>query len=176
MEELWRQWEEARVTLRDVLKTPQDLANFDSVEGGLEEGDLSLESIPDHQEEEAVDEGVGFSRLGPIELDFENGEDVSSAALSGPSEAIVDARNAAYLPPPGEELVFEAVAGTKEDSNLGKAKLSREERIKAMKEGRKSSSSGGGVPSGKGRIEPGMVQELKDVLKLLKGRASLPAA
>lgn len=96
-----------------------------------------------------------------------------------------------HLPPPGLEEVFESITGIAgsldaENANAkGKGKLSREERIRAVKEQREEArraqsalleSGGGGTMGGGPRAQEGVVTELKDVLDQLRQRREAGAA
>lgn len=92
-------------------------------------------------------------------------DDLSNLLLAGASPG--------SLPPPGEELVFEAIAGKTGQQGGGPGgKMTREERIRLAKEKRdRPAMSDDGHKAGSG-LEAlqmqGMVGELKDVIQVLK--------
>lgn len=146
LESLGREWEGGRVDLRAVVRR-------NKVRNEEEEEGTSLDSIEDVEEELRTPPREAFEYVDELPKEEER------------AGAYVDE----VLPDAGVEQVFEAVAGSRREASSG-LKLSREERIKAIKEERRK---GGVAGDGGVRIEAGMVQELKDVLQLLKGRQVL---
>lgn len=196
LDTLVREWEDSRLCLRAVARPPptSSLTRSSSFEDdGV--GSTSLDSIPD--EESEPEETFGGGQDQDQDRLFRTDDDETEEWRRDADEDDDRARQGrfdSFLPPPGheQEQVFEATVGSRRTGgDDGGVKLSREERIRAMQEKRKSRvgggggsglGAGGGVGSdnegssggGAVRLEAGMVAELKDVLTLLKGRNHLP--
>ncbi|GAA5859912.1 hypothetical protein JCM1840_001793 [Sporobolomyces johnsonii] len=184
---LAEEWAQSRVVLRQALgvelKKPAKPAGFGL---GLDADEPAGDAVSDELEPMDAppeEEGAEFASL-------DEGED---DALLGPAglaerQALVDAALSLSLaPPPGsesaEEKVFEAVAGQRDDGQKGEGgKLSREERIKRMREAREAlaagrAAAGGDAGMGQGggqgavEVQQRMVGELREVLRGLgRGR------
>ena len=175
---LLNEWEASRVALRSAVKpvpppSAPPLSRSNSwTDGGL--ADTSLESIPD-----VTAEGEGEGEADDSASVFSSELHTPPTPAGGAArDALVDAERGSVLPPAGKEQVFEAVAEQAKASPAG-PKLSREERIRLMKERRYARGSTGGAGGSPNRTREGMggaqmVEELKDVLQLLKARSQLP--
>ncbi|KAM0746315.1 hypothetical protein T439DRAFT_384067 [Meredithblackwellia eburnea MCA 4105] len=187
LEALTREFDDSRIALRQLVKPvgpPSTLSRSDSYQDsdGL---NTSLDSIPDVEGIEVVE---GLEDQGEDDGESLFSSEIETPDSTPPRPAGMDddltINGKENLPPPGDELVFEAVAGRREGGREA-SKLSREERIKALQEQRRatraaSASSGTGAAPGSGGVgslktQAGMVAELKDVLTLLKSRRHLPA-
>ncbi|KAI5480544.1 hypothetical protein MNV49_000240 [Pseudohyphozyma bogoriensis] len=173
LEGLGKHWEESRVALNGILRP--------RVIGRREEED----------EEESENEGTSLERIEDVDVDREVAEEdegkegsahaVFESELPTPettpprkSWARSDVDEDFVVPVGRPEELYEAIVEDRR-VNGGGQKLSREERIRLMKEQREKDVSGrkGSVGGGAGGTA-GMVAELKDVLVLLKGRSKLP--
>ncbi|BGP15733.1 hypothetical protein JCM10213_007972 [Rhodosporidiobolus nylandii] len=154
---------------RPVRPMEEDDEEEETVEPSAEEDN----PVPPSPKQDEGDEGAEYTSL-----------DLSSPAAS-PSipleerQALLDAALSLSLSPPahslspsGAEAVFEAVAGPPPRSS-GSEKLSREERIRRMREAREALAIGRSVvgvagEEGSGKdAQRGMVGELREVLKEL---------
>lgn len=74
--------------------------------------------------------------------------------------------------PQTTELVFEATVGEGDSTTKKRSTLSRDERIKRLKEQRED--DGGKRDRKSSSVDPAMITELRDVLGMLKARSKLP--
>ncbi|KAL8289985.1 hypothetical protein RQP46_002924 [Phenoliferia psychrophenolica] len=175
LDALSREWDNSRLALRQLVRPSPSLGPAsvdDSYAGsdGIGGGNFSLDSIADDEDDDGASQWSSEIRTPE--------STPPRPSLREETSAFEDAQQESYLPTPGDEQVFEAVAEQAE-GRREMSKLSREDRIKAMKESRRESrgNSGSGSSAGGGsmKTQAGMVAELKDVLVLLKGRRHLPA-
>ncbi|BGP39626.1 hypothetical protein JCM10450v2_003595 [Rhodotorula kratochvilovae] len=135
--------------------------------------------------EEAANEGEdNLNATGAVyaTLDTSGAAGADSDDLVANRQAVLDAALSASLLPPGsdasspvEEKIFEAVAGPDRRSSAGGEKLSRDERIRRMKEAREALALGRsslespskGLGEGGVDAQRNMVGELREVLKEL---------
>ncbi|GAA5920882.1 hypothetical protein JCM1841_002367 [Sporobolomyces salmonicolor] len=186
---LAEEWAQSRVVLRRALgvelKKPTRTAGLGIDESSEEPGDAVSDELEpmDAPPEEEEDRGAEFASL-------DDGADDSLLGPAGLAErqALLDAALSLSLaPPPGsesaEEKVFEAVAGQRDAGQQGEGgKLTREERIKRMREAREALAAGriaaggdAGTDRGGGQgaveVQQRMVGELREVLRGLgRGR------
>ena len=90
--------------------------------------------------------------------------------MSHLSDLLLQSTSPDFLPPPGEEVVFEGDAVVFPPEG-GKGKLSREERIRIAKEKRAEMEER--RAEGEGGGKEGMVKELKDVLGVMRQRRGM---
>ncbi|GAA5924701.1 hypothetical protein JCM3775_005448 [Rhodotorula graminis] len=159
------------------------------------------EVAPASTEEDEAPQEVGdeLNATGAVYATLDSSDTGTDDDLISSRQAMLDAAlSASLLPPPdsadglespSKEKVFEAVAGSDARASAG-AKLSRDERIRRMKEAREALALGrsslespvkGASGEGSGGVESqrSMVGELREVLKELnrdKGRADPPSA
>lgn len=151
LEKLGREWAEGRIALRGALRR---------------------ETTRPTALQEAEEDGLGSSIELQRETEFDKDhDDEQTLFFSSPERgearaALLDAHSSAFLPPAGLEELFESVSSPAM-ARPSAAVAGREARIRLAKERR--AEGGGGKASAKG-LEKGMVQELKDVLQLLKER------
>ncbi|GAA5906404.1 hypothetical protein JCM5296_000447 [Sporobolomyces johnsonii] len=191
---LAEEWAQSRVVLRQALgvelKKPAKQAGF-GFGFGLDADEPAGDAVSDELEPMDPPPEEGAAEFASLD----EGEDDPLGGPAGLAErqALLDAALSLSLaPPPGseaaEEKVFEAVAGQRDDGQKGEGgKLSREERIKRMREAREAlaagrAAAGGDAGTGQGEgqgaveVQQRMVGELREVLRGLgRGRDGVGA-
>lgn len=166
-----RECERGRERLLDIL-TPRRHAGEDT------DGDLTDE-LPALGPDVGSDESDKHDSLTPIidqgAAEFVAVVDPADEALDDATSHLLLGTSSQHLPPPGVEQVFESDAAERMPFTREKSKLSREERIRLMKERREKAGSLYLGPSNVDSLDspppsekwgPGgdVVQELKDVI------------
>lgn len=190
---LEREWREGEMTLRRALGlVVEDVQPEEEEQAEVPRGDATT-----GEEEPTTDNGDELNATGAVYATLDASTATDDDLISNRQAVLDAALSASLLPPPdsgdgadspAEEKVFEAVAGTERRAAEG-AKLSRDERIRRMKEAREAlalgrsslespSKGGSGERVGGADTQRNMVGELREVLKELnrdKGRADAPA-
>ncbi|GAA5837897.1 hypothetical protein JCM9279_004060 [Rhodotorula babjevae] len=193
-------WRDGSGALRSALGLAVEKVEVrERVEEAEQEEEGSASADRDEVPQEVGDE---LNATGAVYATLDSSGTAVDDDLVSSRQAMLDAAlSASLLPPPdstdgvdspSKEKVFEAVAGADVRASAG-AKLSRDERIRRMKEAREALALGrsslespvkgapgeGGGASGDAESQRSMVGELREVLKELnrdKGRADPPSS
>ncbi|GAA6001081.1 uncharacterized protein JCM10292_006365 [Rhodotorula paludigena] len=188
------EWRGGEGVVRKALGLEKEMRLEESAEAEQADqaGALVLEIEPEAQD---VEESDDLNAKGAVDATLDASASPAPAAADDERQALLDAAlSLSLLPPadsPSEEKVFEAVAGPDRRAPSAADKLSRDERIRRMKEAREAlalgrsslESPGKGASPGPGGggvdAQRNMVGELREVLKELnreKGREETPPA
>lgn len=181
LQNLAQEWAESRLALRQavdvdfktkisaaVAASKVDTTSFEGEEASLD--NVRLEDAPPESEAEALLNASLDDGSVADDPDFGTRQAILDAALSSSLRDGIDQDSA--------ETVFEAVAGEREQGGTGASKLSREERVRRMKEARDALDAGKRAAAMTGKESEGgvmahqkMVDELHQVLNGLgKGK------
>jgi hypothetical protein len=165
--DLIRQWDRGResITRLEVSQRPQD--DVDAVDPVID-ADEASQPLPLFMKSWEDDNGLSSIATDSVRSTSDDTHDM----LSSPHQDMQDHdRFAEVLPPPGQDMVFESQSLP---AGIEQSKLSREERIKLMKEARESKASGTQEGS-RGAIELGgdVVGELKSMIGLIRKRKGI---
>ncbi|GJN88977.1 hypothetical protein Rhopal_001948-T1 [Rhodotorula paludigena] len=189
------EWRGGEGVVRKALGLAKEEARLEEsaeVEHADQAGAAVLEVEPDARDGGELDD---LNVKGAVDATLDASASPAPAAADDERQALLDAAlSLSLLPPadsPSEEKVFEAVAGPDRRAPSAADKLSRDERIRRMKEAREAlalgrsslESPGKGASPGPGGggvdAQRNMVGELREVLKELnreKGREETPPA